>query len=81
VTNASLWRWALDTGTPPVRIAGNLGLGMTCGGGGGPGGGCTYSGCGTSSQIGLAVDDTSVYLAIGSSPGINQGGPLYKIPK
>jgi hypothetical protein len=78
VTNASLWRWALDTGTPPVRIAGNLALSTACGG---PNGGCTYSGCGAQSFIGLAVDDTSVYLAIGGPQGGSQPGPIYKIPK
>jgi hypothetical protein len=83
LTNDSLWRFPTDTGAPPVRVAGNLGI-TVCGGGmSGGNGGCSFpgGGCGQSSDIGLAVDDTSVYVAIGNTQGGNQGGVLYKIPK
>jgi hypothetical protein len=82
VTNASLWRFPTGGGQgSPVRLAGNLGVGMGCGNIGGPSGGCTFNGCSAQTQIGLAIDDTSVYLAVGAPMGGSGAGTLYKIPK
>jgi hypothetical protein len=84
LTNDSLWRFPPDTGATPVRIAGNLGLMTNCGGGGnGIIGGCSLpgGGCGSQSQIGLAVDGTSVYVGFGNAQGGNQGGTLLKVAK
>jgi hypothetical protein len=82
LTNDSLWRFPPDTGTP-VRVAGNLGVMTNCGGGTGNSIGCSFpgGGCGSQSQIGLAVDDTSVYVAFGNAQGGNQGGTLLKVAK
>jgi hypothetical protein len=84
LTNQSVWRFPTGGVGSPVRVAGNLNLTTNCSGGSGPfNGGCSNSGggCGMSSQIGLAVDDTSVYLSVRNLQGGTQGGPLYKVPK
>jgi hypothetical protein len=82
VTNASLWKFPTG-GQTGLRIAGNLGINMGCGGGGPSfNGGCSHNGnCGPMPMVELTLDDTSAYVAIATTAGGTQGGVLLKVPK
>ncbi len=74
-TDESLWQFPTGDGGAPMRLAGNLGATTATNGAVG----CGNSG-GTEPTVALAIDDTSAYLVVPTTPG-SSNGVLLKIPK
>jgi hypothetical protein len=74
-TDESLWQFPTSDGGAPLRLAGNLGATTTTNGANG----CGNNG-GTEPTIALAIDDTSAYVVVPTTPG-SSSGVLLKIAK